>query len=82
MGPGFISPDDYTCGGAVEAIQQASMGPGFISPDDATDGLLGYLDLFKLQWGRASSARMTMISPMRISFGVMGFNGAGLHQPG
>src|SRR5438874_2448531 len=56
------------------------MGPGFVSPDfyKTARGLVG---AESLQWGRASSARISRTWEL-VGDGYPCFNGAGLRQPG
>ncbi len=67
MGPGFISPDDLELEGSDRAEWLASMGPGFISPDDTAKGYRWTINPEVLQWGRASSARMTTSETGRLA---------------
>src|SRR5205085_2586659 len=80
MGPGFVSPDFLRRQRPVALSRSASMGPGFVSPD-FTPGLRVPISTLGLQWGRASSARISRWR--QYDGGVRGrFNGAGLRQPG
>ena len=61
MGPGLFSPDDGNNVGEGFGAHRASMGPGLFSPDDAIPAAVRFLMRTELQWGRAYSARMTVI---------------------
>ena len=60
MGPGLFSPEDNDCPRIRPGPLDASMGPGLFSPEDRW-GQTWIVMFSPLQWGRACSARRTLL---------------------
>ena len=65
---------------SAKLLGPTSMGPGLFSPDDALTFNVAFAQ-FKLQWGRAYSARMTRVRILAVALVAGASMGPGLFSP-